>query len=410
MQFDSAWLKSGNVDFNFKTMSQHIGSAKMSISDWQTNGADLIKNFNWSSPGNNSLNESHSVSLSDRTNFSGGGLGYNQLRVKLEINLTKGGTAGVGDQFSLDLNFNSLKYRKINGYFGQQPLLSVTDSLDLNLFSSGIIKGLINFRDARIKMRFGNSIGTETGYQISGLSFITQSGLNQPVTGYLPTGKNSAPVQGAKPQQTSDSVYIAKAGGSNVADLAKDEPWYLEYGVSVTANPMGMSSPRNFIWDESAFDLQVSLELPFYLSTKSLVVEDTSDLDLQFDGNISFVEWLNIKVFIENGMPIGAGVQAYFMDSFNNVLDSLIEPFRYFVKQAVVDANGEVVAPSSENFDLFFFNKRIRNILNAKRIRYRAWIPTSTYSGTEVPVRILANQKLKLKLGVEAKLRVDEKI
>jgi len=115
-------------------------------------------------------------------------------------------------------------------------------------------------------------------------------------------------------------------------------------------------------------------------------------------------------VFIENGMPIGAGVQAYFMDSFNNVLDSLIEPFRYFVKQAVVDANGEVVAPSSENFDLFFFNKRIRNILNAKRIRYRAWIPTSTYSGTEVPVRILANQKLKLKLGVEAKLRVDEKI
>jgi hypothetical protein len=88
----------------------------------------------------------------------------------------------------------------------------------------------------------------------------------------------------------------------------------------------------------------------------------------------------------------------------------LIEPFRYIVKQATVDANGEVIAPSSENLDLFFYNKRIDNILRSKRIRYRAWIPTSTYSGTEVPVRIMAGQKLKLKLGVEAKLRIDEKI
>jgi hypothetical protein len=410
VQFDSAWLKSGNLELVFKTNCAHTGSAKIFIGDWNVSGSPLSKNFSWITPGTNTLYENHAATLSDRVSFSSGSLGYNQIRVNAEITLSKGGTASSADRFQLDLNSTALKYRKLNGYFGQQPLLSVNDSLDLQLFSSGIIKGLINFRDARIKLKFGNSIGAETGYQISSLNFITSVGMSQSISGYTPFGKVSSAVNASIPKTTYDSVYITKAGGSNVADLAIDEPWYLQYAMSLAANPTGPSANRNFIWDESAIDVQVSLELPFFLTTKNLVIEDTSNIDLNIGKEADYVEWLNIKMFIENGMPIGAGVQAYFMDSFNNVLDSLIEPFRYIVKQATVDANGDVVAPSSEVLDLFFFKNRIYNILKAKKIRYRAWIPTSTYAGTQVPVRILNNQKLKLKLGLEAKLRVDEKI
>lgn len=408
MQFDSAWLKSGRLDLIFKNTSSHTGSVKLTFPDWKVNGVSLEKNYTSLFSGS-TITDTHAAGISDRINLSAGSLGYNQFRVLVELDLTKGGTASTSDKFDLQI-FTAMKYRKLNGYFGQQPLLTVNDSLDLNLFSSGIIKGLINFRDARVKIKFTNSIGAETGYQISTLNFITASGLSQPLNGYSPSGKLQNLAQGASPQQQKDSVYITKATGSNVADLAKDEPWYLQYGISAVPNPMGAGSPRNFIWDESALNMQVALELPFFLTTKNLVIEDTSKVDFNIGKEADYVEWINIKFFIENGMPVGAGVQAYFMDSFNNVLDSLIEPFRYIVKQATVDANGEVIAPSSENLDLFFYNKRIDNILRSNRIRYRAWIPTSTYSGTEVPVRIMAGQKLKLKLGVEAKLRIDEKI
>ncbi|MEY4003858.1 MAG: hypothetical protein RIT07_1900, partial [Bacteroidota bacterium] len=116
------------------------------------------------------------------------------------------------------------------------------------------------------------------------------------------------------------------------------------------------------------------------------------------------------KMNAENGIPLGAGVQCYFMDATNKVLDSLIQPFRYVLKQADVDAGGNIIAPSIDQWELVIEKPRISNILKATRLRTRAWIPTSSYNGNSVPVRITTDQKLKFKLGAEIILSADAKI
>jgi hypothetical protein len=155
------------------------------------------------------------------------------------------------------------------------------------------------------------------------------------------------------------------------------------------------------------FDLTVSVELPMLVSTKDLVLEDTSDLDLGIGKEGDYVEMIKFKVNAENGIPLGAGVQCYFMDATNKVLDSLFQPFRYILKQADVDASGNVISTSKDQWELVLERPRITNILDATRLRTRAWIPTSSVNGSPVPVRITTDQKLKFKLGAEIKLSAD---
>jgi hypothetical protein len=185
----------------------------------------------------------------------------------------------------------------------------------------------------------------------------------------------------------------------------KTEPDYLASDVKI-APELG----RGHLWDSSNIVLTVSVELPLYLYSKDLVLEDTSDLNLGIGDEGKYVEMIKFKVDAENSIPLGAGIQCFFMDATNQVLDSLFQPFRYFLKQAEVDASGNVLAPSKEQWELVVEKPRITNILKATRLRTRAWIPTSSFNGNPVPVRITTMQKLKLKMGAEVKLSADAKI
>jgi hypothetical protein len=324
--------------------------------------------------------------------------------VKVTWELIKTGAVVNNEQLKLNLITNGLKFRKLYGNLGQTGLFNVQDSMDLTLFSNNILKGNIVFEDARIKVHFKNSIGLKSQYQIQQLSLIAKNGTPVAVTSYNAVGNIAAAPDNTSEMEITDSVYITKASGSNVASVMKTEPYYLAYNIGAAVSP-----GRGYIWDSSDIALTVTTELPMLVSTKDLVLEDTSDLDLGIGKEGDYVEMIKFKMNAENGIPLGAGVQCYFMDATNKVLDSLFQPFKYAIKQADIDAGGNVLSASKDQWELVVEKPRISNILKAKRLRTRAWIPTSSYNGNPVPVRITTDQKLKFKLGAEIILSADAK-
>lgn len=402
IQYDSIWLKEGLFTASIAAFTGHQGKVTVAFPDFKKTGSPVLLSEAWNNGGSISLSPFHNVSAIETLDLSKGNQGFNQIRVKVSWELTKSGVVGGSEQLQLNLSTQGLKFRKLYGFLGQPSLIDVQDSINLSLFSNDILKGNIVFEDARIKVHFNNGTGLSSQYQIQQLSLVDRNGSPVPVTAYNPSGNVGAASDGSTETRKADSVYITKASGSNVAAVMRTEPHYLTYKVGVVPAP-----GRGFVWDNSTLGLTVSVELPMLVSAKDLVLEDTSDLDLGIGKEGDYIEMIRFKVKAENGIPLGAGIQCYFMDAADKVLDSLFQPFRYILKQANVDAGGNVIAPSIEQWELVVDKPRISNILKAKRLRTRARISTSSVNGSPVPVRITTGQKLKFKLGAEIKLSAD---
>lgn len=404
LQFDSVWLKEGVFTAGLSLNTNHQGKVTLEFPDFKSSGLPVSLSENWSSGGSISRSPFHNVSGIESLDLSKANQGFNQIRVKVSWELTKTGTVGNNEQLQLNLTTQGLKFRKLYGYLGQPGLINVQDSIDLTIFSNNILKGNIVFEDARIKVRFNNGNGLKSQYQVQQLSLVSENGTPVAVTSYSTAGNIAAAPDNADVTPIADSVYVTKVSGSNVAAVMRTEPHYLAYRVGVA--PV---AGRGHVWDNSNMELAVTVELPMLVSTKDLVLEDTSDLDLGIGKEGDYVEMIKIKMNAENGIPLGAGVQCYFMDATNKVLDSLFQPFRYIIKQASVDAAGNVVSASTDQWELVVDKPRISNILKAKRLRIRAWIPTSTYNASPIPVSITTDQKLKFKLGADIKFSADAK-
>ena len=404
LQYDSMALKAGTFIAAIDGFTNHKGNVTVEFPDLREGGLPVSILRDWLSGGSINQNLIHAVSGIEPLDLTKGNQGFNQIRVKVTWELIKSGAVVNNEQLKLNLITNGLKFRKLYGNLGQTGLFNVQDSMELTLFSNNILKGNIVFEDARIKVHFKNSIGLKSQYQIQQLSLIAKNGTPVAVTSYNAVGNIAAAPDHTSETEITDSVYVTKASGSNVAAVMKTEPYYLAYNVGAAVSP-----GHGYIWDSSDIALTVTTELPMLVSTKDLVLEDTSDLDLGIGKEGDYVEMIKFKMNAENGIPLGAGVQCYFMDATNTVLDSLIQPFRYILKQADVDAGGNIIAPSIDQWELVIEKPRISNILKATRLRTRAWIPTSSYNGNSVPVRITTDQKLKFKLGAEIILSADAK-
>ena len=402
LQFDSVWLKDGVFTYGMAINTNHQGKLTVEFPDFKSSGLPVSFLDNWSSGGSLSLSPSHKVAVIESLDLTKGNQGFNQIRVKVTWDLTKSGMVANNEHLQFNLAIQGLKFRKLYGNLGQPGLLNVQDSIDLTLFSNNILKGNIIFEDSRIKVHFNNGTGLKSQYQVQQLYLVSKNGTPVAVTSYNAAGNIAAAPDNTSETRIADSLYITKASGSNVSAVMRTEPHSLTYKVGVSP---GLG--RGYIWDNSSLELTVSVELPLYVSTKDRVLEDTSDLDLGIGKESDYVEMIKFKMNAENGIPLGAGVQCYFMDATHKVLDSLFQPFRYVLKQADVDASGNVISTSKDQWELVLERPRITNILKATRLRTRAWIPTSSVNGSPVPVRITTDQKLKFKLGAEIKLSAD---
>lgn len=402
VQTDSIWIDRGQIAPVISNRYNHPCSGVAIFPDLLVQGQPLTINF--TIPGNGSYStaasiQSSKLDLSKTTPF------YNQLRMLTSITWTNSGF-GFSPSDGIDVGFaaSNVVFSRAFGTMGTVSLLNASDSLEISLFQNNI-PGNVNFEDPKFKISLTNNTGLPLSLEPSNLQAIYESLPSQSITG-APSQLNINGVATNNAGSTLKDSIVLDKNNSNIKGLVNNQPQYIAYSVKVTGNKF--SNPRVFINSDSRVAVKVSLELPFHGSSAGLTLEDTADFDAGSVEGIEIIDWLNIRMQVKNEIPLSLGVQLYFLDAQNKVLDSLFQPYRQLIEAAKVDASGNVTSAYEDLYDIAFDKAKINSILQSKKIKFRVIAPTALYNGSPVPIKISNLQHLKIKVGLHTKLSVNE--
>lgn len=402
-EVDSIWFNSGNLQATISNNYDHPCTGTLSFPDMQKGGQTT--GYTFSIPARNQFNLNELLDLA-HLQLTSGPNGTNDLRAKLDITWTNSGMGFTGsDGVVLDAAISNVKFSRIYGLFATNNPIQANNSLDIALFKFNLKNGTFNFEDPRFKLIVSNTTGIPINLATQSITAVYNSAPSTSITGY-PANFDVAPVAfGNEGGEVTDSVVLTKSN-SNIKTVVNNHPEQIQYELKIATknNP----PTRHFLLASSRISVQVALELPFYGVSSDIVLEDTVGFSTDNPTEAKFIDWISIRLGIENQMPLSIGFQGYFLDSQNNVIDSLFEPFRYFANSAKIDAGGNVVQPYTEVYDVTFVQDKIQHILNAKNLRIRAVLPTATYNGNGIPVKITHQQHFKVAVGIHTKLSVNE--
>ena len=192
---------------------------------------------------------------------------------------------------------------------------------------------------------------------------------------------------------------------TNINELTSLLPDLFLYSWNVVIG--GDQNPDDyFILDTSKVYISAGIEVPFYLRAKSLAYFDTIPLGPDFRWPLanseSSLQEAEIKILLENGMPLALLGQIYVLDENGILLDSLLTLGDAVLAPAPIDGDGNVIGTSVQEVLVPLSAERYRLIQQGTQLRYQLRIETSE-QGNEL-VRLTDQASLDIKMGVRATL------
>lgn len=393
IDIDFFTIKNGLLDYAFQSPYDEDMDVIIEVKNLTKNGGSLNHFVVANYTGTNPVNVSGTIDLTDYImDFSND-----------EVEVRYIATNAAGERKYLQnmvLQFHEFEYSLIQGYFGQYEFDLPGDTILINLFETAI-DGSLNIEDPKINLKISNSFGVPIGMIAESLTAETMSEGTMDVHTVLDDGIDFNYPSLMEIGQSKITNVGANKDNSNLSEIISSNPRKLSYELGALANPDNDASITGFILDTSRFAVDVEVELPVWLSASNFTVEEVSEFDASFFDDIESAEF---KLITENGLPIEAGVQVYFMDENNVVLDSLFNSGNMtLIPAAEVNGEGEVTAKSSSENIAEFSIDRIAKIQNATQISIKGIVSTAEM-GT-VTVKFYTNYGMSFKLGAIAKLK-----
>ncbi|MFK8008647.1 MAG: hypothetical protein AB8H03_19975 [Saprospiraceae bacterium] len=386
-------IKNGQLDFAFQSPHNEDMNVIIEVQNLSQNGVRLsyptIVEYSGSAP----TNVSGTIDLS----------GYIMDFFNDEIKVRYIATNAAGERKHLQnmvLQLQDFEYSLIQGYFDQYEFDLPSDTILINLFETAV-SGSLKIENPKINLKISNSFGVPIGMVAENLTAETMSEGTINVYSILDDGIDfNYPSLTQIGQSKITNVGVNK-DNSNLSEIISSNPTQLNYKLGAITNPTADPSIKGFVLDTSQFDVDVEMELPVWLSASDFAIEEISEFDASFFEDI---ESASFKLITENGLPIEAGVQVYFIDENDIVLDSLFNSGNMtLIPAAEVNAQGEVTAKtSSENIAEFTID-RITKIQDATQISIKGMVSTAEM-GT-VAVKFYTDYGMSFKLGAIAKLK-----
>ncbi|MCB0641356.1 MAG: hypothetical protein KDC44_06935 [Phaeodactylibacter sp.] len=182
---------------------------------------------------------------------------------------------------------------------------------------------------------------------------------------------------------------------SNIAEVLGSGPVAIDYDVDAITNPDTLTDIRGFITDESRYTVNVEVELPIYGRASGFAAIDTFEVDFS---NYEGSQEAEFKLISENEMPLDIGLQLYFYDEYGEVVDSLFSVDTPIIAAAPVDGEGNTTDITTKIEYINFDAARFEALKTARKIVVFAAF--STYDGGVPSVKVYADQKINLKMGV----------
>lgn len=297
---------------------------------------------------------------------------------------------------SINFIIDDLKFSYAKGYFGKYSVNLDQDTLDMDIDFFNNFEGGLKLDEPKIKFEYTNSIGVP----ISVKPFITGISKNNNIQNL-----NKDTIFFNYPQEMgqtiNDSIIIDKTN-SDIVDLIAISPSIIKYSADAYSNTFG--SRDNFIYDSSAFNIGISLDLPLKLSTGNLVFQDTL-VDINFEAD-DFEDFQEVSMFVNtlNGFPLGMDINIIMIDSINHSpIDTLtistLDP-------AIIDANGKVNEAAENNITITLTKENFNNLEKTENLILKARINTSNYQ-EEKAVELYTYYSLNYNIGIQAHIKID---
>jgi len=291
-----------------------------------------------------------------------------------------------------------LKFSYAEGYLGNQLYEGGRDTIDIDFFDNWI-RGDVYFDEPKITLNFENSFGIPTRSVVNLFNVITVRQEVLPLESEFINSGVDFPYPGLdEVGQVKQSAFTFTKDNSNIATILGAGPVAVDYDVDAFTNPDMDTSIRGFITDSSYYKVRVDVELPLFGRAFDFVVSDSFPVDFSKYDVISAAEF---KLVADNYLPLSVDVQAYFRDENGVVLDSMLDNRQRVIAAAPTNAEGIattfVQKITFANFDALRFD----------RIRFAKDIflvtSFSTYNDGDRSVKVLADQAVKVRMGVKVK-------
>lgn len=327
---------------------------------------------------------------------------------RIKIDEVLPGIAGIG------ILIQGFTASYMEGYWGYSEYPLTRDTIDIDINQTNL-KGNVKVKNPKVTMTITNSWGFPTRGVVKYLSFIGRDGKEYKLNSTVFFGDsidfNYPSWAAGEVGQTKETHVVLDSTNSNIAEIFNAQPIRLIYEVAGISNARKDPSIVGFLTDKSTIALRMKVELLLEGSAQNFDAEQTLDANFGqvVDFDTSRIEAVEFKIATENNTPVGAALQLYFLDVQGRILDSLFTqtPPPFVVKSPPVDANGITVGSARAETFAPMNVARFNRIRQATSMRLNAAFTTAQEG--QVPVKLLANQSIALRMGLKVKMRLGGK-
>lgn len=399
-------LKSGKLSYSINAQNDDEAAITLTIPFAQLFGESFEETIHIG--GSNPTYKSGVFDLSNyNIDLSGGGDLNNKLNIQTIIDLINGGL-GDFDKYEIIVSFQDLIFEYVEGFFGSLNFGLAGDTIALSLFEKWK-EGTFQLFDPQIGVEIENSFGIpinasfttfEADEDVSGQNVI-------PLETSVEIGDtfelNFPNLSDAGSFETTD--FTIDESNSNLTNIISLSPTQLRYALFFVANASADASSFNFILDDSFFKVNLDLKLPMKGRIENVIVQDTFDFSASTANLFQNVNTARFRLETINNLPLGMDLQVYFLDEYNQILDSLLSESETILKAPPVNTAGKITSPVNNINFIDFDKSSAAAIDNAKKVMVR--IKVNTSENGDLPVSLYTDYYLGLKLGVITNLNLN---
>ena len=427
-QLDSVIVQNGSLTIGLNSSFMHSGITNITIPSLTMNGAPLQHTLNAVFTGNIPVLDNTTIDISGYTlDLTDGGNTTNSFNVSLGFQITNSGNPVLAtDNITIDMGLNVSSFDAIWGYLGQTTNILSQDTSNIKMFDN-LAGGQVHFEEPRIELTIGNTAGLEVQTQFSAVLAPDNStnitlggaGLNFPLI-----------ARAINPGDTAITSHIIDNTNTSpvLSDVLDENPRTIVYTSSATSNPSGLAN--NFILGDASVWCDTEVILPLYGWARNFTLSDTTDLDiasvLGIDSSsnltVEDVEQAMLRIIVDNGLPVDAGVQLYFADTNFVVIDSVfnvVGGIENVFEHGVVDFSlplsdpnhGKVVQSTRKITDIVVTQDLIQKLINgnAKKLIYKTrGLTNDAYSGQNVKIYPEYNVDIKVSAKVDFNINLED--
>ena len=263
-------------------------------------------------------------------------------------------------------NINDIRYHKLVGYIDNFDFSTGYESIGLGFFSESDLSDVF-FKNPSLIVFADNTLGLPIDIHFDRFVFYNEKGdtvsIRENDSDAIIPWRIAAP---EIPGETAFSKKTFNRDNTNIDELLAIAPSNLNFHTRGETNPDMDTDVTNFIYHDSRLSVGAELNLPLDGNVKDFRFQDTIDFPLN---GIENIEWLEMKLVVDNGFPISLGLQLHFLDSLYNELDVLfLDDYENIFDAAAVDPEGDVVGSTTKETIIDISEEIVQNIHDAKYV------------------------------------------